>query len=92
MPLNGRPLGSLRALIILAECDMECCIPKGLPNLKELVLFAKGAAEVSFEDPVATLSAVEELYILGQLLQPNEIMGETEMCQGQTAWQGEASC
>ena len=58
MPSKGRPLGSLTSLIVTAKGDMECCIPKGLPKLEELVLFGKAAALVSFEDPLATLSVL----------------------------------
>ncbi len=47
---------------------MKCCIPSGLPNLEELVLFAEGAAEVSFEDPKATLTALKAFHIYGEPL------------------------
>ena len=68
MPLNGRPLGSLKTLIIVAQGAKKCCIPKALPNLEELVLFGKGHAEVYFEDARATLSTVKSFYIFGQPL------------------------
>ena len=68
MPVNGQPLGALKALTITAEGAMECCIPNAMPNLEELVLFAKGGARVSFEDPVATLTALNTLYLFGQPL------------------------
>ncbi len=67
-PANGQSLRSLKRLIIVAEGAIKCCIPGGLPKLEELVLFAGGRAEVSFEDPPATLSAVKTLYIFGQPL------------------------
>ena len=70
MPVNGQPLGNLKAVIITAEGAMECCIPNAMPNLEELVLFAKGGARVSFENPVATLTALNTLYMFGQPLMP----------------------
>lgn len=68
MPANWESLRSLKRLIIRAEGAIKCCIPGGLPKLEELVLFAGGMAEVSFEDPAATLSAVKILYVFGQPL------------------------
>ena len=68
MPTNGQSLGNLEAITITAEGAMECCIPNAMPNLEELVLFAKGGARVSFEDPVATLTALNTLYLFGQPL------------------------
>ncbi len=57
---------NLKALFLVSETDMPCYIPKDLPKLEELVLFVKGSAEVSFEDPVALFSAIMTFYILGQ--------------------------
>ena len=68
MPLNGRPLGSLKSLIIVAEGALECLIPKALPNLEELVLFSTEEARVYFDDAHFTLTRVETFYVLGQTL------------------------
>ena len=77
MPANAQPLKSLRRLNIVAEGAITCNIPGGLPNLEELVLFAGGIAEVSFDDPSATLSAVKTLYVFGQ---PLLNMGDHDLC------------
>ena len=76
MPANAQPLTSLKRLIIGAEGAIACSIPGGLPNLEELVLYAGGMAEVSFDNPSATLSAVKTLYVFGQPL-PN--MGDCDL-------------
>ncbi len=68
MPADSRPLADLKVLIIAASHSMICCIPTGMPNLKEMVLFIKESAEVSFDNPLATLSALTTLYIFGQPL------------------------
>ena len=68
MPLNGRPLASLKSLLIVSEGAMQCFIPKALHKLEELVLFSKGLACVSFEESHATLARVEIFYVLGQPL------------------------
>ena len=68
MPVTGKPMAALKVLIIRAEGDMKCCIPSGLLNLEELVLFAEGAAEVSFEDPKLTIFALKAFYIYGEPL------------------------
>ncbi len=68
MPVNGQPLRSLKVLVMAAYYSMTCCIPMGMPNLEEMVLFVKGTAEVSFDNPVATMSALTTLYIFGQPL------------------------
>ena len=68
IPVNWPHLANLRVLTITANSAMMCSIPTGMPNLEELVLFAKGAAEVSFDNPIATLSALKVLYMFGQPL------------------------
>ena len=68
MPLNGRPLESLKSLIIFAEGAMKCLVPKALPNLEELVLFSTGRAKVYFDDAYLTLARVNTFYVLGQPL------------------------
>ena len=47
---------------------MDSCITSGLPELEEPVLYARGDAKVSFEDPSATFASLKTLYILGQPL------------------------
>ena len=68
MPVGGQPLGSLKVLILRSEGAIDCCIPSGLPNLEELVLFAEGFAKVSFEDPKATFTALKAFHIYGEPL------------------------
>ncbi len=70
MPVSGQPLGNLRALTITAEGAMECEIPNAMPNLEELVIFAKGKVRVHFDDPVATLTPLKTLYLFGQPMMP----------------------
>lgn len=53
-----RPFG-LKAFFLVIEADTPCYIPKDLPNLVELVLCAKIAVEVSFEEPVTLFSAIK---------------------------------
>ena len=55
MPVDGQPFRNLKVLIIVARHSMTCCVPTGMPNLKAMVIFVKETAEVSFDNPVATL-------------------------------------
>ena len=73
MPVRGQPWRNLTSLVIWSDRSvspevMTCCIPKGLPNLEEVVLLAHGGATVSFEDPITTFSALKALHIFGQPL------------------------
>lgn len=73
MPVRGQPWMNLTCLVIWADRSvspevMTCCIPRGLPNLEEVVLLARGGATVSFEDPLTTFSALKSLHIFGQPL------------------------
>ena len=68
MPVNGQPLRNLKVLIIVACHCMTCCVPAAMPNLEEMVMFVKETAKVSFDSPVATLSALTTLYLFGQPL------------------------
>lgn len=68
MPANGRPLRSVRSLLI-ATRRMKGCIPapQQLPNLEELVV-ATSTLQLSFEDPAGTLSALKTCYVFAYLL------------------------
>ena len=66
MPIDMHSIRNIKALCLVAETGMPCYIPKDLPKLEELVLFVKGATEVSFEDAMCLFSAVKTFYILGQ--------------------------
>ena len=90
MPVSGQPLGSLKAVTITAEGAMDCCIPNAMPNLEELVLFASGHAWVSFEDPVATLTALKTLYLFGQPLMPK--ISDSEMTQVSASFASRGLC
>lgn len=59
---------NLKSLVLWARGAINCCIPRGLPNLEEVVLLGHKAAEVLFEDPVAIFSTVKTFYIFGQPL------------------------
>ena len=50
---------------------MQARIPGHLPNLEQLVVLAEGRAELSFEDPEATILALKEFYAFGQPLKPD---------------------
>ena len=67
---DGPPLLNLRTIIITA-ISMQACIPGNLPSLEELVILAEGRAELSFEDPVATILALKKFYAFGQPLKPD---------------------
>ena len=64
--IEMQSIHNLKVLYLVIETDMPCYIPNDLPKLEEMVLFVKGAAEVSFEDPSALFSAIKTFYILGQ--------------------------
>ena len=59
---------NLKSLVLWTRGVIKCCIPRGLPNLEEVVLLAHKAASVSFEDPIAMFSVVRTFYIFGQPL------------------------
>ena len=61
---------SLRTIIITAF-SMQARIPGHLPNLEQLVIMAQGSAELSFEDPRATILALKTFYAFGQPLKPD---------------------
>ena len=42
-----------------------------LPNLEQLVIFSEGRAELSFEDPEATILALKKFHAFGQPLKPD---------------------
>ena len=67
---DGPPVLSLRVIIITAFA-MQARIPGNLPNLEQLVIFSKGHAELSFEDPVGTMLGLKRFYAFGQPLEPN---------------------
>ena len=67
---DGPPVLGLR-VIILTAISMQARIPGHLPNLEQLVVLAEGRAELSFEDPEATILALKELYAFGQPLKPD---------------------
>ena len=77
--INDMELASLKVLIIEAPSSAIFCIPSGLPNLEELVLLAHRGAEVSFEKPVATFSALKTFYAYGQQLEID--IGKSHMSQ-----------
>ena len=72
---NGPPVLSLRVITITAIC-MQARIPGHLPNLEQLVILAEGRAELSFEEPEATILALKQFYVFGQLLKPDEMYAE----------------
>ena len=71
MPIDGSPLLNLKVLIIMAKGSMKVCIPAKLPHLEELVIMACGQSELSFEEPIATLSGLKTFYALGRRVAPN---------------------
>ena len=71
MPENGMPVCNLQVLIIKGDGNIKIMIPEALPNLRELVVYAKGRLELSFEQPAAMCRALQTFYALGQPLFPN---------------------
>ena len=67
---DGPPVLSLRVIIIMAA-SMQARIPGHLPNLEQLVILAEGRAELSFEEPEATILALKQFYAFGQPLKPD---------------------
>lgn len=66
-PANGQPLWKLKTIIITAF-NMRGSIPAKLPVVENLVIVAESCVELSFEDPVATSSALKKLCIFGMPL------------------------
>lgn len=71
MPENGMPVCNLQVLIIKGKGNIKVLIPGALPNLRELVVYAKGRLELSFEQPAAMCRALQTFYALGQPLFPS---------------------
>jgi hypothetical protein len=71
MPENGMPVCNLQILIITGEGNIKIMIPGALPNLRELVVYAKGRLELSFEQPAAIWRSLQTFYAFGQPLFPN---------------------
>ena len=67
---NGPPVLSVRVIIIMAA-SMQARIPGHLPNLEQLVILAEGRAELSFEEPEATILALKNFYAFRQPLKPD---------------------
>ena len=67
---DGPPVLSLRVIIITA-ISVQARIPGHLPNLEQLVILSEGRAELSFEDPEATILALKKFHAFGQPLKPD---------------------
>lgn len=65
MPASGQPLWNLK-VIVIETSTMRGCIPAKLPNLEKIVVMAHRLLQLTFEDPVATASALKKLYFFGQ--------------------------
>ena len=70
MPIHPKPLRNLKALSLAIQSgyhcgylDQSCNLPRGLPNLEELVIW--NARYVVFEDPLALFSTLKTFYIHG---------------------------
>ena len=71
MPENGMPVCNLQVLIINGKGNIKIMIPGALPNLRELVVYAKGRLELSIEQPAAMWRSLQTFCALGQPLFPN---------------------
>ena len=69
---DGPPVLSLRVITITAV-SMQARIPGHLPNLEQLVILAEGRAELSFEEPEATILALKQFNAFGQPLELDEM-------------------
>ena len=76
MSVHPQPLRNLKALSLaiqsgyrFSHLDRSCYLPRGLPNLEELVIW--NAGYVVFEDPLALFSTLKSFYIYGFPLSTN---------------------
>lgn len=69
MPADGQPLLHLKIIIITAY-SMQTNFPYAsqLPSLRELVINASGRLDLTFQDPVDTITRLSSLHVLGRPL------------------------
>ena len=64
MPVDGVPMQNLRVLAMHAD-TIKCCIPAGLPNLRELIVMAEQGLLLRFEDLEGTFMTLKMFYAFG---------------------------
>ena len=69
MPKDRVPVWKLRVICVEA-LHIKGITPRALPNLRELVVYARGRLELSFEDPASTGKTLETFYAFGYCRQP----------------------
>ena len=67
MPRNGGLHWNLKTIIITGS-RIACCFPAALPNLEELLIWASGWLDLTFEDGAATFGTLKAFCAFGQPL------------------------